>query len=349
MDDQPGPDVPHRRSRRRTVGIATTTVAAGVALAAGAFVLIGALDDESGAGPMGGPGDTRPTQESAAPGDDDVPKPAPGSFESTGEHLLVGTDIAPGLYVARDAAPLSIDGGLSCFWSVSDEPEWHEDGYYDAGDVEDGTAMLLASLGLWVHADPSCGTWEAVDPETAFQGADGTVASEGRYVVGRDIVAGIYLSEGPVDAASLCSVVIREYLDPATSPGDARYPHPYPAGGSIAVDLRVGDIVDVYECPPFALTDVSAAVAEDRGAPKFDDGTWLLGVDVRSGAYRAAAGIPAGTYCEATVWSDYRGPDTAELITDIRAAWSVEPAEVHLEPGQVISTVDCGTWERTGP
>lgn len=301
------------------------------------------------------------TETSVGPEVDSLPYPAeledlstltaqPGdSFEGSVEALVVGEDIEPGVYIAPDATPMSVEDELSCYWSVAQSEEYLPEEYFSFGEVEDGTAMMLAPDGYLVRTDPACGTWQAIDPSAAFEGATGTRMTAGQYAVGRDVLPGTYLSVAVVDEESSCYAYVGDHF--GFEGGGHYFQYVGPRGGTMVIEVEQGDAVELTDCPAFELADLDALYSADAGADRMDDGDWLVGIDVRAGEYVGPDVEHAELYCSATVWQDHLGweGETGQPVDDVFFASGDVPPSITLEAGQMVSVRDCGFWERTGP
>lgn len=280
----------------------------------------------------------------ATPGDTFV-----GGFDL----MRVGEDIVPGLYIAPDAEPASAADGRYCYWSVSREEQYSEGGYYAQGKVEGGTAMMLAPAGYWVRASESCGTWQAIDPDTAFEGAEskgaaGTVMGSENNVVGRDVVPGTYLSAARVPQGADCMVTVTDHFgfQGPHNYGDALFG----LGGTLQLTVEPGDVVNVWGCPDFELTDLETAYMADAGAKSIDVGTWLVGIDVAPGAYLGPVGHETGEeYCALYVWDGPRDWGVGGPTEEVFYHAGEEPMTVSLEAGQTVEVMDCPGWELVSP
>ena len=349
-----------RRPQGNAVAVVSVAVLALIALGAlagGGYLLVRQLGAASDAGFFAG-GTPETDTSSSWPAADGVYPPEledldsltamPGdSFEAGSEPLIVGEDIPSGVYVAPDAAPISVDDGLSCYWTVSESADYSEVEYSAFGEVEDGTAMILAPEGYLVRTDPACGAWEAIDPATAFEGASGTTLTVGQYAVGRDVVPGVYLSVAVVDEGSGCAVFVGDHFGFEGNGSFADYVGP--RGGFMLIELEAGDVVELDGCPPFEAADLDAVYAADDGADWMGDGRWLVGIDVRAGDYVGPVVDDVDVYCSASVWANHLGWEGGDPVDDVFYSSGEVPATITLEAGQLVDVRGCGTWERTGP
>ena len=277
------------------------------------------------------------TNLTAAPGD---------TYSPDGEVIQAGEAILPGIYVALDPED-SGDEGARCAWVVSQFDNAAEGGFYASATESAGDPMMLVPPGYWVRTSVSCGTWTAIDPDTAFEGATATTYAGGTAAVGRDIVPGTYLASAPGELGMSCSVTI---LDDFGFVGDGNYGDFFSSDtGSLVVDLEVGDVVQSYDCPTLESVDLDALVAQDAGATEVDAGDWLVGIDVVSGTYLGPAISGDEELCSAMAWPDHTGwKGNEEFAADVYYWGGEEPEPITVEPGQLLEIYECGPWERVG-
>ncbi len=93
---------------------------------------------------------------------------------------------------------------------------------------------------------------------------------------------------------------------------------------------------------PVASVQPRTPVASAAPSPRVDvqDGTWLVGEDIRPGRYRAAKVLDATQYC---YWEISEGG-----ITEKNDLPQGGRPTVHLKEGREFSSQDCGGWVRTG-
>ena len=171
------------------------------------------------------------------------------------------------------------------------------------------------------------GSLELVDP------APGAVSTfgDGTFVVGADIRPGRYRA---VDLGAFCSW---SRLSGFSGEFDDIIAIEIPQGASALVDIRPTDVgFESSGCGTWS-SDL-AAVTAGSTAP-FGDGTYLVGVDVAPGTWRA----PGGEFCTWQRLAGFSG-DFGELIAiDIVAG----PAIVSIAATDIgFSTTGCGSWTR---
>ncbi|WP_084104710.1 hypothetical protein [Demequina sp. NBRC 110056] len=340
----------------RTAGSGTAIVVMVVlaAVAASALVLGGwllwrNLSDAEVSWGQSGPGDGGDSTEvEAVPAaelpteltDETLLTALPGeTFEGTYDTLVVGQDLAPGIYIAPSATP-STDEEWACDWWVTPYPG-DAPTYESYGVLRHGSAMLLAPPGYVVSTSSACGTWEAIDPDGAFVGATAEVIEDGQHYVGRDVVSGTYLVE-PSNGPIVCTVEVAEHF--GFMGEDVLPEFLWMDTGSALIELEDGDRVEARDCDPLTLVDPQALVADGFGATTADEGEWLVGVDVAAGTWTGPDLDSEGDYCTAMVLER----DADEVLASADYGWGETPDFVHVEPGQVLKVYGCDGWVRTG-
>lgn len=266
------------------------------------------------------------------------------TFESGYESFQVGQDVAAGVYVAFNAGTGDSGSDDYCRWTVSAKENIGDGGYYALGDGDGGSAMMLAPEGYWVRTNPACGTWEAIDPATAFTGASGTQVAEGSFFVGRDVLPGTYVSTEQVGRESSC---FAEVISHFGFIGDSNYgDYVMGRGGTLVLELEEGEVVASRDCPPLELTDLDSVLDARAGAQSMSNGYWLVGLDIEAGTYQGPLEIEEDRiFCSATVWADHRGRENYSPLDDVYYSEGDEPETVTVEPGQLVEVSGCGDWE----
>ena len=267
--------------------------------------------------------------------DDLSPVTAPGEPFPDGTYL-VGVDIAPGRY--RATAPTD-----RCLWFRLDE----FGGIFGA--YEGGFAISVGWLPV-VDVAPSdaglltsgCGTWSdtatpIVEPGTPF--------GDGVYLVGIDIAPGRYRASAPSDACSWWRL--------NGFRGDLGY------GNDTLPDITAYGgfaIVDILETDAGFRSDGCGTWSSDLtpvatpGQP-FGDGTYIVGIDIAPGRYRAA--LRPRRICEWARLGGFTGELESQLIGSIhsgrdRRTGSQDPAPtiiVDILPSdEGFWSEGCGAW-----
>lgn len=262
--------------------------------------------------------------------------------------LIGGEDISPGIYVARDAGSTSDPDSVLCYWNVENHEYGHPDRFGMYARIQDGTAMALVPAGYRFEPSPLCGSWEAVDPATVFTDATGTVMNAELYVVGHDVMPGLYLSQTPVATDSSCLVIVNKYF--GFEGGRHHGEFVFGGGGSIGLEVEPGDFVTVHECPPLQWTDPATAYSADAGATSVGVGSWIVGIDMRPGTYTRVPGqTDESVLCWAEVWDGPSDWEDTEPIALAQYFTDDEPATFTAELGQRVYAHNCGTWELVAP
>lgn len=271
-----------------------------------------------------------------------------GSDITWSTRLIAGEDISPGVYIARDAIPVSEDASGACYWSIENR-DFGEPGRFSTyARVHEGSAVVLIPQGYRFEPSPGCGTWEAVDPATLFGDATGTEMSDELYVVGYDVKPGMYLSRTPVAEESYCYVTVNKHygFEGAGLYGQSFYGD----GGTVRLDVEEGDFVQVRNCPTFQLADPERAYSADAGATSVGIGTWIVGIDMRPGTYIGVPEAPdSSDWCWVDVWEDTRDWENAEPVVEADYFVGEDPATFTADLGQRVYVRGCGMWELVEP
>ena len=192
-----------------------------------------------------------------------------------------------------------------------------------------GFSQLERGRAYWIAMTES-GT---LVPGREVDPAPGAVSTfgDGTFVVGADIRPGRYRA---VDLGAFCSW---SRLSGFSGGFDDIIAIEIPQGASALVDIRPTDVgFESSGCGPWS-SDL-AAVTAGSTAP-FGDGTYLVGVDVAPGTWRA----PGGEFCTWQRLAGFSG-DFGELIAiDIVTG----PAIVSIAATDIgFSTTGCGSWTR---
>ena len=281
------------------------------------------------------PGDERFVSEGCGEWSPDlVPIAEPGQPFDDGTYI-VGLDIAPGRY--RAAAPSD-----SCFWLRLRDFRLFG-GKYGSHDVRTtiggwGTTVLGGDVSSVVDIEPTdagfysagCGTWTNDLTPIATPGQP---FPDGTYIVGDEIAPGRYRAREPSAECYWARL------------GD--FSGKYGEGGNYLVIRRTGPTSVVDLAPEDAgfysrgcgtwSDDLSPVTTP--GEP-FPDGTYLVGVDIAPGRYRATG---ATHRC---VW--YRLHDFSGIYGGYEGAFAIStgwwPA-VDVAPWDAgLLSIGCGTW-----
>ena len=339
---------PGARSSNKALGcvvVGALVLGGIVALGAVGFFMLQGPPQESGEEYFG---PSEPVEFPSEITDLDALAAVPGvTFESTFDNIIVGEDIASGVYIAPDAAPASAEDAMYCHWSVTPDGSFAVDGFNAMGRVEEGTAMLLAPDGYVLSVSPSCGTWEAVDPATVFDSGSGTVIGSEIHTVGYDVMPGLYLSNSQVAEGAGCFVTVTDNFG-FTGPG-TESEFLYGAGGTVRFTVEAGDFVEARGCPDFEWADPATAFADEGAATSIDVGVWIVGVDVAAGTYMGPGEAGAGNYCSAYVWEGVRDWVDSEPLESVWYSPGEPPETVTLEPGQTMHIAECDGWQLVQP
>ena len=270
-------------------------------------------------------------------------EPVPLASFGDGEHR-VGVDIPPGRY--RTTAPTE-----ECAWERRDA-----DGVTGFGDSSIPIAEVVLDLaGLDRHpvfASSGCGTWTN-DPTPGI--TPGQPFGDGAWFVGPEVAPGRYRATGYSDSCRwlrLDGFRDRYDVEVRVMPMDGLPPNI--AGGSdrSIAEIRTDDAAFVSQgCGTW--TPLQQPIAEP-GEP-FGDGTYIVGLDIAPGRYRAyRATAPDGSLASCD-WQRLSEWDLARPFTR-----NYGPAPPHANggggEGMAVLTVDiresdegfhskdCGTW-----
>lgn len=273
----------------------------------------------------------------------------PGETFTAGyEELVAGEDVSPGIYVAADAVGRSDDDLYFCMWSVWEFGVGDVDGFRVSGSVDEGSAIILLPEGYSFTVTEECGTWEAVDPATVFEGATGTTLGNETHVVGYDLKPGLYLSDEPISDDAECAVWVREHFgfENVHNYGDFYTGR----GGTVRLELERGDFVTSHDCPTFTWADPETAYSADAGRTSVGLGAWIVGRDIAPGTYQGPQKPNSGlNWCMVEIWDGNRDWRNAEPVADASYFASEEPAQFTAELGQTVDVLQCEPWERIGP
>ncbi len=105
--------------------------------------------------------------------------------------------------------------------------------------------------------------------------------------------------------------------------------------------------------PPEIAVEDPAEENEDGRALRFGDGTYVVGVQVAPGYYRALGRAPDRPLCswsiaDSDTFQSQSGPRPRSVASGIARA-ELEPQRIALRDGEVLTTTGCGEWLYYGP
>lgn len=300
--------------RSRLAGGRTLSALCALALMSVALAACGESDDDVEP--------PAPTVTAPAPvGSPSASTAAPAAARAFGDGAhIIGVDIEPGLYRAADASSLCAWARLSGLGRGSDDLIANN---FGAGPhvVE----ILSTDAGF---APSDCGEWVAAtepvrDSSTAPLGA-------GTYIVGLDVAAGIWR------AADVGYGCYWERLGGFSGEIDDLIANDLGTGPHV-VEIRSTDAgFSSSDCSTWRLA--TEAVRESSTAP-LGAGTYIVGLDVAAGAWRAA---DAGEDCYWARLARFSGESDDIIAEDVGAG----PHAVEIDPTDAgFYSSDCGSWE----
>jgi len=258
--------------------------------------------------------------------------------EGDGE-FVVGTDMEPGVYRAEGP---SGDSYEPCEWTLvtdEDDPLGSNWEYTYAGrpvvELQEGQTFTTAG----------CGTWSPLAASALTEVADdaATTLTDGVWAAGLDLEPGVYRATTPVvsdDDFGTCR--IRVYTDATWSFESMRTDEFLDAGRPL-VQINLGDVAAIFGCG--AMEKVDWKALEPTGTPPttFEDGIWLVGVDIAPGKYKTVMRVdPEGYGCFVSTY------DTPELAVDGQATLEMFTdnfGSLVAEDGWILVTSGCGPWK----
>ena len=187
----------------------------------------------------------------------------------------VGDDIAPGLYVGK----AGIDSLDSCYWARLSGA---------SGDFDDLLANENAIGQFYIDVQPSdeylqvnCFVMHIDDWPVPAQPL--TVLEPGTYIVGRDIIPGIYAGRTGTNAFDSCYWA---RLSGASGDFDDLLANEN-AIGQFYIDVRPSDKYLQVSCP---VTHIDEWPVPTQPLTVLEPGTYIVGRDIVQGTYRGKAG-----------------------------------------------------------
>ena len=241
---------------------------------------------------------------------------------------VIGDEIAPGRYRAREPS-------AGCYWErLSDfSGEYRDNGYrFIVRRTGNSFIVDIAPEDAGFYS-VGCGTWSD-DPSPVT--APGQPFLDGTYLVGVDIAPGRYRATAPTEDCRWHQVA-----DFGGIFGAYEGLHTISSGILLVVDIGPASVGFIsHGCGTWSA-DLAPALAP--GQP-FVDGTYIVGIDVEPGRYRAT------TPSDSCRWARLSGffGDTShgyEVSPDLVAYGDEHPAIVDVAPSDVgFHSEGCGTW-----
>jgi hypothetical protein len=163
---------------------------------------------------------------------------------------------------------------------------------------------------------------------------------DGTYLVGADIVAGVYrtVAEVPGDGARICSWRMLA-ADGETFAGNALV-----SGGIPTATLADGDTITTRGCGTWAAIDESSLDGNPTTVT-IPAGVWLVGADIPAGTYGAVTGS-SRDLLTACAWQQRSSIEDNFATVVARGISPSGEARVVLEEGQQFESSNCGEWTR---
>ena len=237
----------------------------------------------------------------------------------------VNIELQPGTYVAK--APTS----SYCFWSRMASLKGEPQDMIGSDAVPNHAVMTVFDSDAGVYSD-GCGTWNRVNTETTIEHQPATEFSDGVYIVGSDIAAGVYRADR-ADPGETC---YWSRISGFTGDHFERISLYASKGPAIATILSTDLGFRSVNCGNWRLELPSEE--EFEPAETFADGTFAVGTDILPGNYRAD--YSGSSPCTWRRMSDFTW--NTGVITEVRTD---SPTIATIRQTDVgFASSGCGQW-----